>query len=478
MDYITAKHSSIVIPNYELGSCKAIENLFSIWNDTKFKLEPRGYRYNEETKQLVLPRAIDLNYVEKVLNSPIEVDYKPDDYSEAVYNLLKEPRNDLQRNVISFLIGENEYDYTKRLSQLCLDLETDSGKTYCVVAALTFLRVKSIIITHADKIKKQWYNTFKSMTNLAPEFICDISGSNLIDALKKFKDPKYKVYLINHQTIQSYAKKNGWDSIGELFNHLKVGVKVIDEAHLLFDNTLNIDFYTNTKKTFYLTANFERSSVKEKKLFNTCFAAIAKFGKKKSTITKRKHVIYVGIIYNSKPSLDVQASMKNFHGFDRNKFCDYQMKDRTFFEALKFTLDYFKKFSGKTMLISTKIESTEIIKEYIENLYSDKIISTYNSTNNGEDTLKADIISTTFKSAGTGFDLPGLRVCTNVEPYSSEITANQITGRLREYSPTDYTFYVELVDKGFERVYKMYKHRVSKVFKDKCYKLTEIIYNK
>ena len=59
------------------------------------------------------------------------------------------------------------------------------------------------------------------------------------------------------------------------------------------------------------------------------------------------------------------------------------------------------------------------------------------------------------------------------EAYSSKVQAEQASGRLREYSPNDYTFYVELVDIGFKKVYEMYKKRLP-VFKKKCVKVMEL----
>ena len=88
-----------------------------------------------------------------------------------------------------------------------------------------------------------------------------------------------------------------------------------------------------------------------------------------------------------------------------------------------------------------------------------------------------DIISSTPKSLGTGSDISGLRFMIMTEPYSSSVSANQISGRLREYAPDAYTFYIELVDIGFPKVLDMYKKRL-KIFKKKCVSVNEVIYEK
>ena len=119
-----------------------------------------------------------------------------------------------------------------------------------------------------------------------------------------------------------------------------------------------------------------------------------------------------------------------------------------------------------------------IIREYIKDKY-DKVVSEYHSgvdASEKEKAFDADIICSTSKSAGTGTDIPGLRVVINTEAYSSRVTADQVSGRLREYSPTKNTYYVELVDRGFTTVYNMYKKRLP-VFKEKCTQVLTLDYD-
>jgi len=476
---IKVKHTSIVIPDYTLGDNEHLEKMLSVWNDTCYRYDPIGFHYDEDKKQLLVPRGLDLSYLERAFRRNIEVDYKPDPYEVASFRLKVEPRDDVQKKAISYLLGEGDFSYTKKYSQQALELQTGDGKTYCVIAALTFMKVRSLIITHIDELKKQWMLSVLKMTDLDEKFLCNVDGSSTIERIMKLKDSdlKYKMFFVNHGTLQSYAKKHGWDALGEFFNKIKIGAKVIDEAHKYFENTLSVDLHTNTKKTIYLTANFERSNYKENKLFNLCFKNIARFGLE-TRQEKRKHIVYVAVMFNSKPSLAIQASIKGPHGFDRNKYIDYELNQPIFYDVIKFVLDYFKKKDGKTLLLFSKIEATEVIYKYLGENYTDKTIGIYNSTVSEEVKMKSltsDIISSTPKSLGTGIDIPGLRFNVMTEPYTSPITANQTAGRLREYGPDEYTFHIELVDKGFKRVYEMYKSR-QKIFKQKCVKLLELDY--
>lgn len=477
MKSIHAKFTSIVIPDYELGSQKKLEKSLSIYNEIYFRDEPVGYYYDHESRQLFLPRGLDLEYLENIFNLPVYVDSNFDPYEKASYKLKVEPRNDIQRKSLSFLLGYDEFEYTKKHSQLALTLPTSTGKTYVTIAALSFMKVKSIIITHNNNIKQQWYGSFLKNTNIDERLILDIKGSSVINKILKFdKKLPYKVFLINHRTIFSYAKKNGWNSITELFKKLQVGVKVYDEAHLEFGNLFKTDIYTNTRKTFYLSATFGRSESHENKVFNLVFKNIAKFGKEAKK-ELRKHIIYTIIYFNSNPNVEDRASIKGRKGWlDRNKYSDYLMDKDIAFELLDYLMKFFADKEGKKLIMSSKIQSTEEIYKYLSDNYPNLSVGIYNSkVKEKEKSLLCDIISTTPKSLGTGTDIPGLRVVINFEPYSSEISANQYSGRLREYSSDQNTVYVELVDRGFPQIVRMCNRRIS-TFKKNGYKVFEINY--
>ncbi|MNH30222.1 hypothetical protein D3C79_905050 [compost metagenome] len=115
------------------------------------------------------------------------------------------------------------------------------------------------------------------------------------------------------------------------------------------------------------------------------------------------------------------------------------------------------------------------MKEIIESEY-DVNVQLYNSTLTDEEkslSLESTFISTTPKSLGTGTDIPNLRVVINSEPYKSAVTANQNSGRLRYHNDDKFSFYVELIDMGFDECKRMYRAR-KKTLEEKCAKIVEI----
>lgn len=338
---LTVRHSSMVVDNYHLGDNEKLEKRLSKWNASYYRFDPIAYSYDEEKKRLYIPRGLDIGYVEKLLGVTAEMDYTPDPYESMSVKIKTMPRDDIQRKSISYLIGEEDFKYTKKYSQMLLNLPTSVGKTYVTTASLQFLAMKAIVITPTDRIKEQWFNNFIDKSDLDETHICNVDGSRTIKKLLNSKSLKYKVYLVNHGTLSSYAKSNGWDAVGEFFKHIKVGVKIYDEAHLNFENTLHIDFFTNTKKTIYLTATFERSDFRENYLFNLCFKNLIKYGYE-TREEVRKHIIYLSLMYNSKPDLATQGSMSTNMGFSKNRYADYQMSCQKFYDAIAYCIKFFK----------------------------------------------------------------------------------------------------------------------------------------
>lgn len=473
---IVLYNTRIDIHGYEIGDCEELERSLCVWNKACFRLEPRGLHYKEEEKILSIPRGVDVNYVKNKLKLPVYTDDNYNKFDRMKLRLKAEPRDDIQRKSLAFLTGEGNFRYTKEYSQLSLNLDTGDGKTYCVIAATCLLGMKTIIITHTENIKEQWHESLIKFTNIDPRRICELNGTKKMEDILIEEANAYDVYLVNHGTIQSYVKKHGWDSLNRFFEVAKIGIKVFDEAHLHFKSILNVDLNTNVCKTFYITATFERTDVNEDKVFHLCFKNIAKYGYE-TRGEKRKHIKYIAVKFNSKPNMEDQMSIKTRMGFNRHAYMDYQMDKGIIFDVIKYVMDTFAKVEGKCLILSSKIESAETLRDLVKEWYPDRTIGIYHSKipKNEKDGIKGyDIISSTPQSCGTGFDVPKLRYNIMLEPYNATITANQVCGRLREI-PGEYTYHIELIDIGFPKVKDMYRKRL-KVFKEKCYSVSEVDY--
>lgn len=475
---IVLYNTNIDVHDYEPGDCEELEKSLSTWDSTYYRYNPLGISYNKETKVMTIPRGIDVSYLKSKLKCPVRTCTEYNDYDKIKIKLKTEPRNDIQVKSIGFLTGEGNFKYTRDYSQLSLNLDTGDGKTYCVIASLCILKCKAIIITHTENVKEQWIKSLNKFTNIDMRRVCNVHGSRILEELESDEDlvRGHDIFLLNHGTLQQYAKKHGWETINALFRSLKVGIKVYDEAHKHFKSILNVDLHTNVYKTFYITATFERTDISEDKLFKLCFKNIAKFGLE-TRGDKRKHIKYVAVMFDSKPNMEDKMSIRGPKGFDRNAYIDYEIEKGVIFDVIKYVMDTFQKIDGKCMILSSKISSSEDIAEKVKEWYPDKSLSIFHSKISKEEKAKvreADVISTTPQSAGTGTDIPGLRYNIMCEPYNANITAQQVCGRLREI-PGQYTYHIELIDVGFEKVKSMYKKRLP-VFKQKCLSVSKVDY--
>ena len=250
MKSIILRQTHAVLEDYTLSDCRSLENMLTVTD--KFK-KPTDYiyEYDRVERKLIIPRGMDMNLVQDITGRELVIDSNHDVPKKSIIQLNTNPRDDLQRQALSFLLGEGKYTFTKNNSQVSLNLEPGQGKTFLGISSICYERETAIIITHLERLKVQWTNSLLKFTNIDESEICNIVNSTAISRLNNI-NPKFKVYIVNHATIHSYASKHGWDSIDSFFKHLGIGVKIYDEAHLLFHNIMNIDYNTNTRKNIYL----------------------------------------------------------------------------------------------------------------------------------------------------------------------------------------------------------------------------------
>lgn len=459
MDKVIVKNTCIIINDYNFNDCINLEKQFRIYDPLTHSVHYTGIYYDENTKKLYLPRGIDIWYVEKLLNCKATVErnmYNPfDRYDDIKMKFL--PRNEDQQKAIRFMVGLGEYMETATKSQLQLNLNTGKGKTYCSIATMAYLGIKSIVITDAVSILKQWRLNILEYTNMSPNSIYYIDGSKSIMYLlsKTEKElARIKVFLVSHATLQTYASSNGWEAVGELFKHIRVGLKFYDEAHKNFTNMLMIDFFTTVYKTYYITATPERSSIYEDRIYQLCFKNILSIDLFHKDIDP--HTNYIAIRYSSKPSPVDISECRNSYGLDRNKYTDYAVNNETFRKMALVVLDIALKLAPeqnqKILIYIGTNKAIDIFRDFLISMFP-KIaddIGVFTSIRSKEERDQAlsckKIILSTTKSTGTAIDIRGLKVTIVLaEPFKSNVLTKQTLGRTRDPN----TYYIDVVDKGF-----------------------------
>ena len=466
------------ITPYVVGQCRELEIGLSTWNQSCHRWEPLGYTIIGQT--LCLPKGIDPEYLTQTFNSPIFPygSYDKDVYVSHYHRMLIEPRDNLQKDAIDFIIGRGSYPQTRRQNQVAINLKPGDGKTYCTIYGIVDSNKKAIIISHTSKIRSQWYDEFMKTTDVSESDLVIVDG---VDDMKKiiYHDKVGDYYFINHQTIQSAIRNLGYSFVQDFFEALQVGIKVYDEAHIEFASILKLDMLVNVSKTYYLTATFRRTNSRENRIFNEAFASVFKFSNKMSSSgEKRKYVIYCPVEYNSDPSQEEIMSMYNKLGlFSTYNYIDYELEEVHAYEKLYAALEKVFAMIGETpgriLVTNPKIEHCETIRNMIQDICPNKTVGTIHSRNKDAMNINnsyCDIIVSTIKSNGVGVNIESIRFLINLEPFASTVVGEQLKGRLREYSSTDYSYFFDIVDIGVPKASEFLKRR-TRYYKKECNKV-------
>lgn len=461
---IVVTNSAIIINNYEPNDCPKLENQFRIFEPVTHSYYFMGMHYDADNKRLYLPRGLDIWYIENLFGEQADIlinsYYAYHTYNDCMIKYL--PRDEVQKEALRFMIGRDEYRNNVSKSQLCVNLSTGKGKTYLSIATLVYLSIRGIVIASRLDWLNQWKDRTLEYTDMNTKDIYVISGSANISRLLRMTESqlsRYKLFLVTHDTLYSYANNHGWESIGELFQYLKIGIKIYDEAHLNFDNICMIDFYTNVYKTYYLTATPGKSQEREDMIYQLAFRNVPSIDLFDED--NDPHTSYIALFYTSNPSPMQISACKNKYGLDRNKYTNYVCEQEEYYMLLTVLMDLSNKLvpdMSKQILIyigtnrAIKITYDWLIQNYPELNGNIGIYTSIVSTEEKAIARKKRIILSTTKSAGEALDIKDLQLTIALaEPYCSKIISKQSLGRTRTEG-----YYIDVIDTGFDQCRRFY----------------------
>ena len=458
-------NSCIMVKDYIMGDCRELEKRFMIYNPLTHSYDILGMYYSVKSSTLYLPRGIDLWFVKKCLGIKYHEVENHDPYEETgVIRIKYKPRDHEQEEALKFMTGLDQYEENLYKPQLSVNLNTGKGKTYCSIATISFMRIKSIVITGSHSLLEQWKTNILEYTDLVDSDVFFIEGSPLMNMILHEKSnlaKNAKIYLCTHATIRSYCDTYGWSNLRDIFCKLGIGLKFIDEAHTNFDNMLMLDFFTNTYKTFYVTATPARSDWSENRIYQLSIKNVP--GIDLFDADKDPHTEYIAIKYNSRPTARDIQSCRNAYGLNRMKYIKYLINNPIFWKIMHIVMDMYLKTGGRGLFYIGTNEGILAVYRWICMNYPQMIglVGIYSSLVTNEQKAieknKKLLLSTT-KSAGLGEHIEGLKMTVVVaEPFKSEVLARQTLGRTRDPN----TYYVELVDMGFRQTRSFYQYKLK-----------------
>lgn len=468
MNAIVKHPTHISITGYEIGECKRIENAY-VYREN-WAIHKVGITYDPDTKELRIFGGANIQFIQKLSGGlPVIIDPCYDPYKKIQIRLEAYPRSELQKNMIQFLIGSGDWDYTKHATQISCNAETGEGKTFCTIALMSFLKVRTMVIINREKIRQTWLSEIMNFTDLNEKNILVIDkGSILEDILNdEFDDKQYLAFLIVHRMLNTFASKYGWEAVHQVFLKLGIGLKIYDEAHMEFANTTMIDCYTHTAKTLYLTATPKLSNPKANFIYQHIFQTIPRFDQRALGYTdSKRHITMLCFMYDSHPDIDWKGRCFNSYRkcFVAKEHSIYQVtEDPYFMDIIEETIEKMAvKNKFRSIIFVSRILSCDIIADKLNKTFAGKIkAGSYHSKKSAsekEDIMKnCDVIVSTNASLGLGVTIDNLQFVFNCEAHRN--LGDQSSGRLRRYGEGLQFYYAELVDCGFKSITKQWNSR-------------------
>lgn len=467
---INVFHTHIEISPYKKGEYFDLEKTLSVWNQVspKYgKYEPLLYFIENDT--IYIPKGVNTDVLERHFNCKVTNNYQPSRCQRMFdkYDIKLGPKDKIQEQSIDFL-SQNRLPYC----QYSLNLETSGGKTYCAIASFTKLNEKTLIIVNREYLSSHWKSEILKFTTIPEERIIQLDT----DKIKKVIEYELEadVYIVLHQSLQAYARQNSWNDVNEFMSLAGIGIKIYDEAHEFISSSFIIDCFTNVKRTFYLTATLARSQYNENKMFKIMMSSACKFND--AMEEKEKKIHYIPLLYRSEIPIHYVIGMRTkSHGFSSYKFIDSALKNdpsNSFLNALYYALNESVERGNQILIVTPKKESVIQIEKFVRNIVGNSLsIGTIFSDNSAEKNLQnqsCDIISSTIKSCGTGFNPPNLQTIICGEPHTSEIMTHQLKGRLDRFKGED-TYFYDLIDKTIphmQKIRNLHKDYMSTISKE------------
>lgn len=390
----------------------------------------------------------EINYFKHEYPEPEEIDVKVDE---------KFQMRDYQEEALSYILDEG---HSKLIA-----FSTGLGKTMVASKAGELLGYRTIIIV-LGRYKEKWRDDVLELYGPDTNFILIKGLAQLLSIIEQAKEgnPVPDVIIVTTTTMQLYIKEwekhqgkeiEGMVPPEEMYEILKIGYRIIDEAHQHFHMVFKNDLYSNLYKAVYLTATLESNDKFIQAMYNLIWPrAMRGQAVKPAPYDKTTALLYQHL----NPD---RVRWKSNQGYS------HVMYEQSIWKHIPSRVEYLdmigdvveQKFlplyePGKKMLIfCSLVDTCKEVADYLNQRFKDKKwqISKFTAEDNKEIIDTNDITVSTLGKAGTALDISGLIVCFNTVALAEPKANLQAKGRLRDLSKKP----------GFEHIVPEYIYTVA-----------------
>lgn len=337
--------------------------------------------------------------------------------------------------------------------------------TVTAAKAGELLGYRTIIIV-LGRYKEKWRDDILELYGPDTNFILVKGLAQLLSIIEQAKEgnPVPDVIIVTTTTMQLYIKEwekhqgkeiEGMVPPEEMYEILKIGYRIIDEAHQHFHMVFKNDLYSNLYKAVYLTATLESNDKLIQAMYNLIWPrAMRGQAVKPAPYDKTTALLYQHL----NPD---RVRWKSNQGYS------HVMYEQSIWKHIPSRVEYLdmigdvveQKFlplyePGKKMLIfCSLVDTCKEVADYLNQRFKNKKwqISKFTAEDNKEIIDTNDITVSTLGKAGTALDISGLIVCFNTVALAEPKANLQAKGRLRDLSKKP----------GFEHIVPEYIYTVA-----------------
>lgn len=320
---------------------------------------------------------------------------------------------------------------------------TGSGKTVSTIKAMVD-KGERVIITVLPRYEQIWVVALARFLKLEVDDILSLSNATAQEVVENFNEGKVnpKIVLLPLSKIERQLKLDKEEdytgpTLEDMFEAMKCGVRVIDEAHESIYLVYSSLLYGNHKKTIILSATLKGDDQFINSMYDAIFPS-------ECYLKKAEYVKYIHVVaYLHRMDLwKYRINTKGFGGYSHVKFEQGILKRKDVFESyylmLKsaFEMYYMENYKDgqKFLWFFATIDFCEAFYKRFLVDYPEMDVILFNakvSKKNPEAYLEHRGVVTTPGSCGTGKDIPKLFTVFSPIAVSSMQRNDQMVGRTR-----------------------------------------------
>lgn len=368
---------------------------------------------------------------------------------------------ELQSYVIEQIIGGQSTDDLKS-NQWFLNLPTASGKTLTSLYFASLVKYKTLIICPNSNILNQWVKTLEEKFDFDMYYHSVFTSGKDLDHILYSFSPETRgldIFFCTGALLNTFGKRHGWSALKILFEKLRIGLIIIDEAHLHLGFTIRMCASTNVKYTLFLSADYGRGNYKDEKNFLCTFEKTPLIQPTEKQMESFRNTVVFVVEFSSHPtSMERENAIYNRYGYSSELYIKYQIKKGVIFQVLKYVvsiIDETNESEDQIVILCTNIDPVDEIAYHLGQYFPNKKIIRFHGEVPDEEKNqrnKADIIVSTYSSFSTGIDMKRVRYVIGTNQ-SNKIEDNQSGGRAGRTSfngDNKEVYYFMLIDGGFK----------------------------